>query len=435
MGITNREILEKITNDRLIKLVLWLLVFSYFYNLPVMNYSIKGDNELRLYDFLGVILLLRYFQYFKYINLGIDKVVFLRRFRDFALYCTVSILITFFIFLAKDRFLRFLQSFLYLYHLWVFYLGSVFLYFYLSTPKKYSQILTFITLLILAEGLLVIAQNIDVIPFLWSDEYYKAYNGFLSGALGPNKIVLGMTMLISAILLLGILYEKRIKVPKYLVYAALTTTFISILLSGSRTTYVGICVFLIYFLIKRTTRFVQFGIMGGVFIIAVFAFNPMILSRVNDTIQGRIIDNIDDPDDIKTYEDFTGLYEDLGEGRDKLQLHYINMLMSKPWLFPVGQGFNNRSGIGNSAHNIYLTLIAELGLIGLFFFLRWLFSYLVIKKGKSPNLQMAVNGIVFAMLVTLLFGEHLYIYRPLFGILGYFMVACVLLLAPLRNTS
>lgn len=435
MSVTHREILEKITDNRFLKATLWLLVFSYFYNLPVMNYSIKGDNELRLYDFLGLILLGYYFLYFKYVNLGIDKVVFLRRFRDFALYCSISILLTFFIFLYKDRFLRFLQSFLYLYHMWVFYMGSVFMYFYLSTSKRYSRIFTFITVLILAEGLLVIAQNIGLVPFLWSSEYYKAYNGFLSGTLGPNKIVIGMTMLISFILLLGILYERRLKVPKYLVYAALTTSLISILLSGSRTTYVGIIVFLIYFLLKRTARFVQFSVMGVVFVGAVFYFNPQILSRVNDTIQGRIIDNIDEPDDIKTYEDFTGLYEDLGEGRDQLQLHYIEMLMSKPWLFPVGQGFNNRSGIGNSAHNIYLTLIAELGLVGLFLFLRWLFSYIVIRKRKSPNLQMAVNGLVFAMMVTLLFGEHLYIYRPLFGILGYFMISCVLLLVPIRNTS
>ena len=78
MGITNREIVEKITGDLVLKVVLWLLIFSYFYNLPVMSYSITGENELRLYDFLGVLFLFRYFQYFKFINLAINKVVFLR---------------------------------------------------------------------------------------------------------------------------------------------------------------------------------------------------------------------------------------------------------------------------------------------------------------------------------------------------------------------
>ena len=435
MNITNREILEKITDDPLLKVVLWLLIFSYFYNLPVMSYSITGDNELRLYDFLGVVLLLRYFQYFKYVNLGIDKVVFLRRFRDFAVYCTISIILTFLIFLIKDRFIKFLQSFLYLYHMWVFFLGAVFLYFYLSTPKRYTRIFTFITILVLAEGILVIGQNIGVFPFLWSDAYYKAYSGFLSGSVGPNKIVIGMMMLISVILLLGILYEKRLKVPKYLIYAALTVAVICILLSGSRTTYVGVGVFLVYFLVKRTARFIQFAIMGSFFLVAVLYYNPTILSRVSDTINGRIIDRIDEPDDIKSAEDFTGLYEDLGAGRKELHENYVHFLLNNAWLLPIGQGFNNRSGIGYSAHNMYLTLIAELGVFGLILYLRWLFSYLVIVKRKLPNLQMAVNGIVLAMMVTLYFGEHLYIFRPLFGILGFFMIACVLLLAPLRNTS
>ena len=435
MEITNREIVEKITDDLVLKVVLWLLIFSYFYNLPVMSYSITGENELRLYDFLGVVLLLRYFQYFKFINLAINKVIFLKRFRDFAVYCTISIVLTFIIFIFKERFIKFLQCILYLYHMWVFYLGAVFLYFYLSTSKRYTQIFKFITILILAEGLLVIGQNIGVFPFLWPDAYYKSYHGFLSGSVGPNKIVIGMTMLISVILLLGILYEKHIKVPKYLVYPAITVAVITILLSGSRTTYVGVGVFLVYFLIKRTARFLQFAIMGSVLLVAVLYYNPTILSRINDTINGRIIDRIDEPDDIKSVDDFTGLYEDLGAGRKGLHESYVRFLLNNSWLLPIGQGFNNRSGIGYSAHNMYLTLIAELGIFGLILYLRWLFSYLVIVKRKLPNLQMAVNGIVFSMMVTLYFGEHLYIYRPLFGILGFFMVACVLLLAPLRNTS
>ncbi|RFN60060.1 O-antigen ligase family protein [Marixanthomonas ophiurae] len=435
MNITNREILEKITNDHLLKVVLWLLIFSYFYNLPVLYYSIKGENELRLYDFLGVVLFLRYFQYFKYVNLGINKVVFLKRFRDFAVYCSISIILTLIFMLFKNNFVKFVQSFLYLYHMWVFFLGAVFLYFYLSNTKRYTNIFTFITVLVLAESIVVIGQNVGVIPFLWSDDYYIGYHGFLSGTVGPNKIVIGMTMLISLILLLGILYEKKLKVPKYLIYAAITGAVITILLSGSRTTYLGVGVFLVYFMVKRTARFMQFAVMGSFFLVAILFYNPTILDRISDTLNGRIIDRIDSPDDIKSADDFTGLYENLGAGRMELHENYVHFLLNNPILWPVGQGFNNRSGIGYSAHNMYLTLIAELGIFGLVLYFRWLFSYLVIVKRKLPNLQMAVNGIVFAMMVTLYFGEHLYVYRPLFGILGFFMIACVLLLAPLRNTS
>lgn len=34
------------------------------------------------------------------------------------------------------------------------------------------------------------------------------------------------------------------------------------------------------------------------------------------------------------------------------------------------------------------------------------------------------------MMVTLFFGEHLYIYRSLFTILGYFLLIVVMLIAP-----
>ena len=48
-------------------------------------------------------------------------------------------------------------------------------------------------------------------------------------------------------------------------------------------------------------------------------------------------------------------------------------------------------------------------------------------------MQLALNGLVIAMLVTLYFGEHLYVYRPLFAILGYFLVATVFLLVPFKR--
>ena len=89
-------------------------------------------------------------------------------------------------------------------------------------------------------------------------------------------------------------------------------------------------------------------------------------------------------------------------------------------------------GVGNSAHNIYLSLTNELGLLGVFLFLRWLTSYLFLSKRKIPSIKLALNGLVLAMIVTLYFGEHLYIYRPLFAILGYFLMITVLMLIPFK---
>tara|TARA_R100001230_G_C5647315_1_gene152749 strand:- start:900 stop:1082 length:183 start_codon:yes stop_codon:yes gene_type:complete len=60
---------------------------------------------------------------------------------------------------------------------------------------------------------------------------------------------------------------------------------------------------------------------------------------------------------------------------------------------------------------------------------------MVIVKRKMPGFQLALNGLIIALLITLYFGEHLYVYRPLFGILGLFMAITVLLTIPLRKST
>lgn len=398
-----------------------------------MSYSLKGDNELRLYDFLGVFLFFQYFYNYKIVSVAISKVIFFRRFQYFLLYCSFSIILTLLFSIVYDRIIWFVQSFLYLYHMWVFFLGAVFFYYYLNTKKRYNNVLRFIVILVLFEGILIVLQNLGVIPFLWSDVYWKSYHGFLSGTFGPNKIVLGITMLISFIFLIGVNNEKNLKQNKLLLYGAIVLAAVCILLSGSRTSYLGVIFFLLYFFFTKTGNFVVFGIVGGLlFLLLIFA-SPMVMERISATLENRITYAINSPEGIRSQEDFTGVYDELSAGRVDLHMMYINYLIKNPWVIPFGKGFNNRLGVGNSAHNMFLSLINEVGLVGLILFLRWIFSYLVLVKRRMPGLQLALNGLIISMLVTLYFGEHLYVYRPLFGILGFFMMICVMLTIPLRK--
>ncbi|WAC01961.1 hypothetical protein N7U66_19310 [Lacinutrix neustonica] len=124
------------------------------------------------------------------------------------------------------------------------------------------------------------------------------------------------------------------------------------------------------------------------------------------------------------------LYEDLGAGRDRIVILYLKYIAENPYVIPIGIGVNNRLLIGASAHNIYLSLINEVGLVGLFIYIKWLTSFLYVKFGKATGLKNVLSGLVFAMIVTLYFGEHLYLYRSVFTILGYFILVTVLLIAP-----
>lgn len=400
-----------------------------------MTYSAIGENELRLYDFLGIFILFQYVINYGIVSAEISKVIFLRRFQQFLWYCSVSIVVTLVFSILNGRIMYFVQSVLYLYHMWLFFMGSVFLYFYLVTEKRYQKFTTYFIVLVILGGLVIILQNVGLVPFLWNEVYRLGYQGFLSGTFGPNKIVMGMSMLIALIFLIGLNSEKNIKTNDVLIFTAIGIAAICILLSGSRTTYVGGLVFLLYFFLTKTGRFFAFGIFGGILFGIMIIFTPTISERVSDTWYNRVAYAVEGPEDIKNIQDAQVVYEELSEGRVQLHLKYLEYLFDNPLVIPFGRGFNNRMGVGNSAHNQYLSLISEVGIVGLIFFVRWLLSYMVIVKRRMPGLQLALNGLVLSMMVTLYFGEHLYIYRPLFGLLGFFMLVCVLLIVPLRKSK
>ena len=108
----------------------------------------------------------------------------------------------------------------------------------------------------------------------------------------------------------------------------------------------------------------------------------------------------------------------------------VDYLLTHVYVVPFGSGFNNFILIGNSAHNIYLTLINEVGLVGLYFYVRWLLSYFALDFKRFKELGIVLKGLVLATMVTLLFGEQLYVYRPVFAILGLFLFATAILLSP-----
>lgn len=160
---------------------------------------------------------------------------------------------------------------------------------------------------------------------------------------------------------------------------------------------------------------------------------PICKKTLDDTLEQRIFSRVD----IEKTEDAEvgELYSDLGAGRDKLTLGNALYLLENPQVIPFGAGFMNRfdDAPGLSAHNMYLQVIKETGLVGFYLYFGWLVSYLFIKFDKYSGFSLALNGLVLAMLVTLFFGEHLYIYRPLFGILGFFLMVTSIFVAALHK--
>src|SRR5690554_3949731 len=114
--------------DKPLKFVLFGMILSYFYNLPVLKYSIKGDNELRLYDVLGVVLLYFYYKYYPILDVVITNVPFLKILRRFMYWCCITMLVTFLFYTINNALTSFLQVILYMYHFWIFYVSALFFY-------------------------------------------------------------------------------------------------------------------------------------------------------------------------------------------------------------------------------------------------------------------------------------------------------------------
>lgn len=408
---------------------IFLMVLSYFYNMAVISYNLTGDNEFRLFDVGGVIIMYYYFKNYGIIHRYIhtDKVFY--SLFVFLKYGTFSMIFTSITAIAMGKYTWILQSLLYLFHFWAFFLTSVYVAVLIRKPQNMVKLVYLMLTAAIVCFLIIILQNLGVVPYLWKDEYYRAYKGFLNGTLGPNKVVAGITSLLMFVFCIGIVSEKRFKVNALLCYVCIALAGITLLMSGSRTAYVGLVVFLIYYLVRSTKSFIYNALFIGMGLLIIILIQPEVWDRVVEIYNYRVVNKIKDPEDIKE-ANVGSLYQDLGAGRDSILVKYLEMLATEFYYIPLGRGMNNRLDTLSSAHNMYLSLIYELGIVGLVLYFRWLLLYLFVRMRHFTRLTITLQGLTIAMLVTLFFGEHLYIYRPLFGLLGLFILVTTLLSAP-----
>ena len=419
-----------IRKNKTLRIVLFLTLLSYFYNLKVMGYSLTGQNELRLYDFTGLFLLYYLIKYRTYFMLYIKAKPYLYRLFLFIFWALITMIFTFIFSIYINKIIWILRTILFMYHLFVFSTAYLFFLVFLREKKFYKQIVTFFIGLVIFENAIVLLQNFGFIDFLWGAVDRRDYLGFLSGTLGPNKIVLGLTMFLSIAALLALSLEKRIKINRTLAFVAISLSVVNLLISGSRTSYLALGILLaIVLLFKPGKMLVSIGV-SLVLLFGITFFVPEIRNKIVEVYQYRIESRISNKEQLRD-SNVSELYEDLGAGRKELQTRFLMSLKDNLYVVPFGAGFNNRMLFpGNSPHNMYLTLINEVGLVGLFFYVAWLLSYLFINFKTYKTLGVFLKAVVLSMMVTLLFGEHLYIFRPVFALLGLFLFVVALLISP-----
>ena len=77
-----------------VKVTMYLMVVFFFYNLPVTNYSLKGSNEIRLYDVLGIIICYLYIKNFGVLNYYIKQKLNFKFLNHFLIWSAITLIFT-----------------------------------------------------------------------------------------------------------------------------------------------------------------------------------------------------------------------------------------------------------------------------------------------------------------------------------------------------
>jgi O-antigen ligase len=214
-----------------------------------------------------------------------------------------------------------------------------------------------------------------------------------------------------------------------------TTAILALGLTGSRTAWVTFIAFGALLLLGQRPKLslVVFVVIAAASVIVVAPGS--LRESIEDTYEWRVDSKLSGEPEADAITKFRAV----DAGRLDKWIGGLETLAERPWLIPFGGGFNNyRYSVeaGISAHNMYITLVGEVGIVGLFFYLKWLLSVrrrslrltgLGVKlgeRGRKVFLPVEMNNLLIAMMVSLLAGEVLFPYRPAFSFMGMFLFLC-----------
>ncbi len=418
----------------IIEVCIYLTILGYWYNLPIISTGIFGGyNEFRLYDFSFMLLV---FFLIKHNSLkrslrALQSDKSLKYLYWFTIWASIMTLPTIIFVLLRGNLVYAGMTVMFLYHLWGFILlVAVIKTFY--NAETIIPLVKWFLALSTAHLLLYYLQISGIVGHLWPQVYIEAYgeNAF-SGTLGPNRITPGMMTLMGMILSFYVLITRlESRFLRTLAWSNIFLALPAILMIGSRTTFVTLVLFVVFYFIFYRMRFIPIVILLVPFFILFYNYglNQRQKERIKSNIEwnerkllrGEALDNLT----------IIEGYENIGSNRAQILEKYVPFLLNNFYILPTGFGFNNRiiaSSTGAaSAHNIYLSLLNELGFVGVILYISWLTSYILMerRRGMLSHWHLGrgiVTSLVGAMILSLMAGEHLYVYRPCFAILGTFL--------------
>jgi len=259
----------------------------------------------------------------------------------------------------------------------------------------------------------------------------------ITSTLGPNHAHLGLYMLIALAVALYRSHSRDGSWPSIVAFLA----FVTILISGSRAAQTGsLAILFVHFFRKISVA--NFAKMLVVLILAGLAFVYIMEQRKGSTTKDDFTQEMRPDPNQEKFEIGNGVDVDKSAGR-RLLMWFVSwkVITSSPDRFFLGIGFTNfRWEFGhliilpfytNAAHDVFLQVWTETGLVGLLLYL-WIFISLIrfsLRQRKTNPEILLLAGLSIAMLLTGLTQETLYPNEAMCNINVFFFSACVILMS------
>jgi O-antigen ligase len=417
--------------------VVWLciLITSYFYCLPLGRFTIAGyTSDFRIFDFVTVLFWLFNWNYLsvriRFIHS--NHKLCTHHARIIAIIVLVSVIFTmvfrgpYYFGPAGIRLFRF-----------VAYLATlVACIAIIDSRKKFKLVLTVFYCNILLQTILAFLQGIGVLdhfwPVYWREMY--AFNEAPVATLSPHHKHIAIVMLMGLCLSLGLVQANRPIVWKVFFAASGVLMLIIPLFSGTRTFLLGVAgvvLGLIWVSRSRALPAIFFLCLGFVLLVRYFdgTVRETAMEKINERYEQRIARQYNRGGIVELAADRTVIYKSIGEA-----------ILSHPYLLITGSGFQGAAEFifGTGAHNNFFQFLVETGVLGLFFFLAFIYTAFTnlnlsrrvgrfrFERVLAEFVLIGLLGLIFTMFV----GETLYAQPSMFTLTGQIMIFLGLGIAP-----
>ena len=410
-----------------------ILVVSLFYCLPLGRFSIGGfDSDFRIYDYIFPLVYIYYLSipqvYRHFSRLLSMKIMFTRSLWILVIIVFISIFIS--VFYSGSDFL--LPRLIRFYRLLAYFTLPMLAVAVLQTEKQIwlAFRVFFWTSAIVA--LLAFGQGLGLLPAFWPEYWLNLYSESDApvATLSPHHKHIGVVMLLGIFIGLAYASLEANLFWKIVIIICVAVMVLVPIFGGTRTFALGLTgALLAYIYIRRGRAIIALSFAAAGTLIYFQFGGEQIQQRIVEKYEERVASRIEKLGYAGVYEERTIIYEDI-----------FGTLIDKPYLLATGTGFQNiYKFIGaNGAHNNYLHVLMELGLIGFIVFIGFLYKFwrnIYSLTGLSNERIRTMSTFIWiafcGLLFTMFVGETYWAQGAMFTLAGQISVMLGIAAAPL----